>query len=280
MPAAMPRTPPFDLRKAFALSVIVHLLLFMVHFSAPKSTTRYSAPLEVILVNAKSEHTPDKAKALAQVALDGGGQADKGRATTLPVDADDPVAQRQLNAAKARMQALEAIQSQLQGRGLTIDAVPDTNRQGQSDAGSDPKTQRELQIRKLQAQVAEEIKQYNERPRKYFFSPATAPYAFALYEEAWRLHVEQEGNSHYPEELRGKIYGKLRMTVYIRADGRLDDIEVDQSSGSSVLDRAAMDIVRRSSPFPPFPAEMRKKADILAITRTWVFSRDKVSTQF
>ena len=74
-----------DLKKALVLSVLLHALLLLVHFSKPKVDTAFSRPLEVILVNAQSQKTPNDAKVLAQVALDGGGQADKGRATTLPI---------------------------------------------------------------------------------------------------------------------------------------------------------------------------------------------------
>ena len=45
-------------------------------------------PLEVILVNARSLEAPTKAQAIAQANLAGGGEAEKGRATTpLPASA-------------------------------------------------------------------------------------------------------------------------------------------------------------------------------------------------
>ena len=266
-----------NLKKALVLSVFLHALLLLVHFSKPKADTAFSRPLEVILVNAQSQKTPTDAKVLAQVALDGGGQADKGRATTLPGQADDKVNQRELIASQERLKELEALQRNLacaELRTTPQNEVLDTR------PGNDPKSQRALEIKRLQAQIADNIKSYNERPRKHFFSPRTSPYAFAIYEEAWRAKVEQVGNANYPDELKGRIYGKLRLTAYVRADGTLEDVEVDRSSGSAVLDRAALRILRMSTPFPPFPSEMRQKADILAITRTWVFSRDTISTEY
>nr|WP_306815282.1 TonB family protein [Limnobacter parvus] len=266
-----------NLKKALVLSVFLHALLLLVHFSKPQADTAFSRPLEVILVNAQSQKTPNDAKVLAQVALDGGGQADKGRATTLPGQAEDKVNQRELIASQERLKELEALQRSLAGAELRTtpqNEVLDTR------PGNDPKTQRALEIKRLQAQIADNIKSYNERPRKHFFSPRTSPYAFAIYEEAWRAKVEQVGNANYPDELKGRIYGKLRLTAYIRADGTLEDIEVDRSSGSAVLDRAALRILRMSTPFPAFPSEMRAKADVLAITRTWVFSRDTISTEY
>ena len=266
-----------NLKKALVLSVFFHALLLLVHFSRPQVDTAFSRPLEVILVNAQSQKTPSDAKVLAQVALDGGGQADKGRATTLPGQAEDKINQRELIASQERLKELEALQRNLAGAQLR--STPQ-NEALDTRPGSDPKSQRALEIKRLQAQISDNIKTYNERPRKHFFSPRTSPYAFAIYEEAWRAKVEQVGNANYPDELKGRIYGKLRLTTYIRADGTLEDVEVDRSSGSAVLDRAALRILRMSTPFPPFPSDMRKKADILAVTRTWVFSRDTISTEY
>lgn len=277
-----------SLQKALLVSIVIHALVLAVRFVPPKPTGPVSAPLEVILVNAQSKNTPKDAKLLAQVALEGGGQADAGRATTTPTDSNDTVNQRELKAAQDRLGKLEQMQRELESGGLRSQAgeQESPSRQKASNAadskepGLDPKSQRALEIQRLQAQIAENIKSYNERPRKHFFSPQTSPYDFAIYEEGWRSRVEQIGNSNYPEELRGKIYGQLRLTVYIKADGTIDNVEIDRSSGSTVLDRAAVKLLRMAAPFAPFPSELRQKADILAITRTWVFSKDTMKTQF
>jgi protein TonB len=57
----------------------------------------------------------------------------------------------------------------------------------------------------------------------------------------------------------------------VRADGSLDAVRVVRSSGSKVLDDAAVGIVRLAAPFAPFPPEIRAEADVLDITRTWQF---------
>jgi protein TonB len=61
--------------------------------------------------------------------------------------------------------------------------------------------------------------------------------------------------------------------VSIYADGRIEAIEVDRSSGSKILDTAAIKIVELAAPYAAFPDDMREKADILSITRTWTFTR-------
>ena len=63
------------------------------------------------------------------------------------------------------------------------------------------------------------------------------------------------------------------VTVQVYADGRIESVSVDKSSGSKILDAAAINIVQLAAPFAPFPDDMRKKTDILGITRTWTFTR-------
>jgi protein TonB len=54
-------------------------------------------------------------------------------------------------------------------------------------------------------------------------------------------------------------------------------VKINTSSGDSFLDQAALEIVRRSAPFGVFTPAMKKKADILDITRTFNFKRDSVT---
>ena len=71
---------------ALGVSAALHVALLTVRFVDPEAFNRVfqDTPLEVILVNAKSDQAPDKAQAIAQFALAGGGDADKGRATPRP----------------------------------------------------------------------------------------------------------------------------------------------------------------------------------------------------
>jgi protein TonB len=99
-------------------------------------------------------------------------------------------------------------------------------------------------------------------------------YAFARYVEDWVTKVERVGNVNYPEAARRQgIYGSLKLTVSIFADGRIETVEIDRSSGSKLLDAAAVRIVELAAPYARFPDDMRQKADILSITRTWTFTR-------
>ena len=69
-------------------------------------------------------------------------------------------------------------------------------------------------------------------PKRKFVGARTREYRFARYVEDWRIKVERIGNLNYPEAARkGKLYGNLQLTVSIRADGSLESIEINRSSG-------------------------------------------------
>ena len=131
-------------------------------------------------------------------------------------------------------------------------------------------TQKEIEL--LSAEIDTQSRLFAEKPRRKQLSASTREYAYANYLDAWRRKVERIGNINYPEEAkRKKLHGSLILTVSIKADGTIDKIRVTRSSGIKILDDAAKRIVRLASPYSAFPAEIRKKYDILDITRTWQF---------
>ena len=86
------------------------------------------------------------------------------------------------------------------------------------------------------------------------------------------------GTQHYPDEARGRIYGSLRLTVSVRADGSIADVEIDEPSPHAVLNQAA----RRHRSWPrrsALPPEIARDTDVLVITRSWHFVNDTLETQ-
>ena len=84
--------------------------------------------------------------------------------------------------------------------------------------------------------------------------------------------ITRIGNLNYPEEAtRRNITGSLLLDVAINTDGSLNSLTLLRSSGSKVLDDAAMRIVKLAAPFAQFPDELRSDTDVLHITRTWEF---------
>jgi protein TonB len=250
----------------------------------PRNAINLAQPLQVVLVNAKSASKPVKADAQAQHNLDGGGNTEEDRQakTPLPAIGDDP--QFTPEQTTKRVAELEDESRRMMTR-LKSDhkiAQPELKKQHSSDASSgDDLVQRSLEIARLEAQINKNWDTYQKMPRRKFVGARTQEYRFAQYIEDWRVKVERIGNLNYPEEARRQqIYGKLQLSVSIRADGSVENIEVSRSSGHRILDAAAMRIVKLAAPYAELPPDIRKDTDILTITRTWTFtSSDRLESE-
>ena len=275
---------------ALGLSLALHAALLSMQFGFPdgKRWKHDSAPLEVVLVNAKTRERPGKAEALAQANLDRGGTVDENRRAKTPLPVAEPRNPgRDLAEAQRRQRALESKQQELLAQMRAAQSkVPSTapREQGIPEPAAQPSgrdlADLALAAMRLQAQIDRQIEQYQKRPRKKFIGASTAEYRFAQYEEDWRVKVERVGTLNYPAEARGKLYGNLRLTVTLRPDGNVESIELDRSSGLKVLDAAAFKIVRMASPYAAFPPNIRRDTDLLVITRTWFFGQgDKIWTE-
>lgn len=85
-------------------------------------------------------------------------------------------------------------------------------------------------------------------------APAWAPSARIRYEEL--LFSWMDRHKEYPllAQRRG-LEGSGLLRVRIDRDGRLLDRRIDRSTGEKMLDQAALDMVRRASPFPQVPVD-------------------------
>jgi len=275
---------------ALGLSLALHLALLSVHFKSPDGLRwkQESAPLEVVLVNAKTKERPARADVLAQSSLNRGGTVEENRRAKTPLPVTEPREPgKDLAEAQRRQRSLEAKQQELLAQMQAAQSrvpAPAPREVGVEEPGAQPKgrdmADLALAAMRLQAQIDRQIDEYQKRPRKKFIGANAAEYRFAQYEEDWRVKVERVGTLNYPAEARGKMYGNLRLTVTIRPDGTVESIELDRSSGLKVLDAAAFKIVRMATPFAVFPPDIRRDTDLLVITRTWFFGQgDKIWTE-
>ncbi len=277
--------PPQKGRMAIAvlLSITVHVLLLLIHFS-PIQANNQKNTLAVTLVNSSSQIAPLNAQALAQSNLDGGGNAKQGIASSpVPHTTNIETQTRVLMALRKRQSQLEQQQIRLLSKLQAINSVnienPDANLSGQNEISGEDNINQESQIINSQiAAIKEQIKAYNALPRKTFIAPSTQAADFAQYVEAWRVRIETIGTRHYPPEARGKTYGDLQLTVFIRKDGQLDHIVFDRPAKQAILNSAAKRIIELAQPFEPLPKDIAKDTDILAITRTWHFTKDGLDT--
>lgn len=266
------------LQLALIFSVGVHLLLLTVRVVDPARFNRIfqDTPLEVILVNAKSNEPPVKAQAIAQAALAGGGEAAQGRATSpLPPSATIETGDAEDDAHK-RIEQLQETQQQLLAQirhELALLPAPDPQRdQGTPDEQS--QEERRRQLVRLLAEIEKRVNEENARPKKRYISPATREEIYALYYDQLRRKIEERGTRNFPENGGKKLYGELTMNVTVDADGRVVDTEIVRASDSKLLDRRAIAIVLAAAPFGPFSTAMRQKADQLVITSRFKFTRD------
>jgi protein TonB len=267
---------------AIAGSILLHAFVLALRFSSFDLAVRdrNGPPLEVALVNAKSKTKPSKAEILAQANLDGGGNTDANRRakTPLPVLPRDSV-NSELAVATQKVEELEKQAKELMTQVSAAPAVapPVAKPTDAPDPSELPSStelmQRTLEAMRLEAQIAKDMDAYEKRPKRRFVGARATEYRFARYVEDWRLKVERIGNLNYPEAARAqKLYGTLLLSVGIRADGSLESIAVDRTSGQKILDTAAMKIVEMASPYAPFPPDIKRDTDILYITRTWTFA--------
>jgi len=263
-------------------SVLLHAVVLAIRF-APIDLSKFqrdASPLEVALVNAKSVSKPTKADILAQANLDGGGNTDAKRRAKTPLPAlpkDNATAE--LAVAAQKVEALEKKSQEMltQLKSAAAIETPKPTPNATPDMPELPTAtemmQRTMEAMRLEAQIAKDMDAYQKRPKRRFVGARAEEYRFARYIEDWRLKVEGIGNRNYPEAARvQKLYGSLLLTVGIRADGSVETVVVDRTSGQKILDLAAIRIVEMGGPYAAFPPSISRDTDILYITRTWSFA--------
>ena len=269
------------LQIALGISIAVHAVLLTVRFVDPEGFNRIfqDTPLEVILVNAKTNEKPDpsKVQAIAQHTLAGGGDADKGRATTpLPASAltemgDSPEdAQRKIEALQEQQMMLLA-----QVRRQLAALPPPDPKQAANTPEAQANEERRLQLFKLLAEIERRVNEQNARPKKRYISPATREEVYAVYYDQLRRKIEDKGTENFPTAAGRKLYGELTMILTVDRDGRVLDAEVVQTSGNATLDRRAMAIARSAAPFGRFSEAMRRQADQIVVVSRFKFTRDE-----
>jgi protein TonB len=274
---------------ALAVSLVFHAVLLLIHFKFPDASPfkDTSPTIEVVLVNSKSAKRPAKADALAQVDLDGGGntEAQRRAKSNLPAVPNMPE-DAELSLAAQRVQQLEidarrllaqenAARYATDPKTMPVEQTEKTDADKIVDLPND-----KLEVARLEAQIAREWEAYQQLPKRKFVGARTKGVVYAEYVDQWRQKIERVGTANFPEQARREgLFGSVLVTVAIKADGTVERVEIDRSSGSRVLDAAVERIVMLAAPFKPFPANVRREADILHITRSWSFTRSDLLLQ-
>ena len=264
---------------AVGISVLLHGALLSLHFAFPEaSKVVRERGLDIILVNARSEKPPVDPQAYAQANLDGGGNTDENRIARTPLP---PTAQQSegsdLQQMRRRVQELEAAQKKLLAETQRDIKVASAETRSAQPAPAQPLSGADLAdaaraMARLEGEISKSIDEYNKRPVKKFIGARTQEYSLASYFDAWRQKVERIGTLNYPNEARGKLYGRVVLYVELNVeDGSIYNAEISRSSGHKILDQAALRILRMSAPFGPIPRHAMGGATVLAFAREWNF---------
>ncbi len=272
---------------AIAVSLLVHAVVLSLHFAPPVnlSLKPLESGLEIILVNAWHDKAPLKADALAQANLDGGGNAETGRARS-PLPPSVQAADGAALAAQRRIEELEQQQSRILAQMAKPDlhSVPQLTDNSKPPRMSDkpaPAPQLPAQVlARREAEIARRIEDYNKRPVKTQITPSTREVVYAMYYTAMQKRIEQIGTLYFPQQDGKKLYGELVIAIPVFQDGSLymqdGGPHIARSSGSAALDAAALAIVRRSAPFGRFPSGVPAdgKSHVWEIITRFAFTRD------
>lgn len=261
-------TDRFALTLFFAVAAHAMIILgitFGVHDDSPPDTM---LPTLDITVVTRETPPPEEADYLAESSQDGGGNvSEKVRPTQALPEQAPAVMPQQPVPAPAQIVTTAVADRQVRQEDTE---TPETQK---PDVTAAKLIERSMEMVNLNAQLSESLQAYADRPRQVFVSARTQEFKYANYMREWVKKVERVGNLNYPDQARRDgLSGKLMLDVTMNADGTVRDISILRPSGHAVLDEAATRIVNLAAPFPPFPPEILKDADILHITRTWEFS--------
>lgn len=275
----------------FFLSVCVHAIIILGLGFTYLDESSSEPALEITMAQYRSELTPDDADFLAQENQIGSGVLDNKAAPSTPFQSDfnadtiqevQPLPSMQERTPPVDLQDVAVVASVRTDE--QIRQQLEEQEQVEDKPASEVTSPEELSlaIASLKAQLDLRREEYAKRPRRYTISSAsTKKSQDALYLDEWRRRIEAVGNLNYPDAARrDQLYGSLRMLVALLPTGEVADVQILQSSGYTVLDQAALDIVRLASPFAPFPEAMRAEADILEIIRTWRFHEGNALTSY
>ena len=264
---------------ALGVSLLVHAIMLSVRFVDPEAFNRvfHDTPLEVVLVNARSAERPDKAQAIAQANLQGGGEAAKGRASSpLPPTVQMREGDTAEDTEEKRIEVLKQQQTLLLAqlkKQLATFAPPQPTTQPLTPEEQERERKRKQMVKML-AEIEKRVNEENARPRKRYISPATREEVYALYYDELRRKIEDHGTIHFPQEGGKKLYGELTMVITVNRDGRVVDAEVVESSGKRQLDRRARAIVQALT-FNRFNEGMLRRADQIVVVSRFKFTRDE-----
>lgn len=92
-----------------------------------------------------------------------------------------------------------------------------------------------------------------------------------LYAEAMSRKIEMNMTLETVREVVKQPHTRPVVTVAVRADGSIEKIKFEISSGVPAVDEAIRKVVASQAPYGPFPPNLARQYDVVEIRRTWIF---------
>lgn len=274
--------PPVDrLPPMLFLAALIHgILIIGITFNAvfdDRASDAISLDVTILADPDFSVRSPDKAVYLAQASQDGGGNTTETVRPSAPLQSAMPLENTGVD----------------DGDNLTDSALQDTvadevlvSRAEQllmvADSPREKPQLEDTTAIALEAGIEEtfalpeddtaSLLIRNDNPRQLVTSVNTKESRIAAYLDRWKRKIETTGVRYFPEKgiTRG-LNGSPTLEVTIDSSGQLDEVIIRKTSGSKVLDQAALNILRRAAPFDPFPEAIRVNYDQLRFAYKWQF---------
>jgi protein TonB len=242
--------------------------------------------LEVTIVadpNQKIDR-PDDAAYLAQASQQGGGNTVDQVRPSAPLESASPID----NLGQEDGESLAASVEHEDSADQVVATQTERNRKVTDDLRDEPQHQTRTAIAlesgsdqtlPLPQDDVANLRIHDDDPRQLIISADTRETSIAVYLDNWKRRIEAVGDEYFDElgNLDG-LTGSPTLEVRIEASGQLAEVIIRKSSGSRVVDQAALDILRRASPFDPFPDDVAAEYDRFLFTYKWLFSDQVISS--
>lgn len=227
---------------------------------------------------------PDDSEYLAQASQIGGGNTTEEVRATAPLESVSPI--DNLGSEEGN-QLREAVVHEVSADQVLM-TQDDVDRAVQDELRDDPQTENATAIAleagsedtmALPQDADATLLIHDDDPRQVVISVDTRDARYAAYLDNWKRRIEAVGDEYFSElgEFE-ELTGSPILRVKIQSSGQLSEVLVRKSSGSNVVDQAALDILRRASPFDPFSKDVAAEYDQLVFTYKFVFSENQIAS--
>ncbi len=283
-----PGPVPDRLPPMLFLAALIHgILIIGITFNAVLGGTGSDViSLEVTIVADPDQQIdrPEKAQYLAQASQQGGGNTQDQVRPGAPLQSEAPIDNIGVESGDSPMDSmmLEDTADQV----LTTRAEQERNAEDKPRDDPSPDEASAIFLESGAAQTLPlptedkaNLLIHDQNLRQLVTSVDTKESNIAGYLQRWKRKIEIIGVKYFPEKgaMQG-ISGSPTLEVTISASGQLTEAIVRNSSGSKVVDQAALNILRRAAPFDPFPEAIRVDYDTLRFAYKWQFSEIGVSS--